>query len=59
MNNYYLTSQLVADRQIALAASVAHRAQLKDARAASKASAVAADRPVRIRRLFLGRLAHA
>jgi len=57
--NYYLTSQLVAERQTALAADVAYRARLKDARAARKARLAAANRPARTRRLFLGRPAHA
>jgi hypothetical protein len=42
MNNYYLTSQLVAERQAAVAAGLTHQAKLKDARAARKASASAA-----------------
>ena len=49
--NYYLASQLVADRQAAVAAGVARRAQLKDARAARKARAVSAGRPARARDL--------
>jgi hypothetical protein len=57
--NYYLTSQLVAERQAALVADVAHRAQLKTARAARKASAAVTDRPARARRLSFGRPAHA
>jgi hypothetical protein len=57
--NYYLVSQQVADRQAALVADVAHRAQVKAARAARKASAAAADRPVRTRRSFFARPAHA
>jgi hypothetical protein len=56
--NYYVTSQLVAERQAALAADVTRRAQLKDARAARAASA-AADRPARTRRLVFARPAHA
>ncbi len=55
--NYYLTSQLVADRKAALASDLTHRALLKEARAARKASAAA--RPARTRMLFFGRLAHA
>ena len=43
--NYYLASQLVADRQAAVAAGVTRRAQLKDARAARKARAASAGRP--------------
>jgi hypothetical protein len=58
MNNYYLASQLVAERQAALAVDLAHRAQLKDARAARQAGVVTADRRSRTRRLFFGRLAH-
>jgi hypothetical protein len=57
--NYYLTSQLVADRQAALAADLTHRAQLKEARAARRATASSAKRPARSRRLFVGRLARA
>jgi hypothetical protein len=57
--NYYLTSQLVAERQAALVADVAHRAQLKTARAARKTSTIAAARPARIRRLFASRPATA
>jgi hypothetical protein len=49
--NYYLASQMVADRQAALAADVTHRAQLKEARAARRASAASAARPARARRL--------
>jgi hypothetical protein len=58
MNNYYLTSQLVADRQAAIAAEVTHRAQLKDAHAARQASAALADRSgsARTRRMLPGRL---
>ena len=50
--NYYLTSQLVADRQTALVADVAHRAAVKTARAARRGSASSVDRPARVRRLF-------
>jgi len=57
MNNYYLASQLVADRQAAVAAGLAHHAQVKDARAARKA--VSAHDPTLIRRLVFGRVAHA
>lgn len=56
--NYYLASQLAAERQAALAANPTHRAQIKDARTAHKARPVA-DQPVRTRRFYLGRLAHA
>ena len=59
MNSYYLTSQLVSDRQTALAAGCRQRAQVKQARAARKASAVTSVRPTRIRRLLLGRPAPA
>jgi hypothetical protein len=59
MNNYYLTSQLVADRQAALATDVKHRSQLKDVRTARKANAAVLDRPARTRRPFFARLAHA
>jgi hypothetical protein len=54
MNNYYVTSQLVAQHQAALVADVAHRAQVKDARAARKATATAAHRPARTRPMFFG-----
>ena len=57
--NYYLASQLVADRQAAVAAGLTHRAQVRDARAARKAStasAAAVVRPARTRRLVVGRL---
>ena len=62
--NYYLTSQLIADRQASVAAGVTHRARLRDARAARKASAAVAARPARPARagtrwLLFGRLAHA
>ena len=59
--NYYLTSQLIADRQASVAAGVTHRARLRDARAARKASAAGAARPARAgtRWLLFGRLAHA
>jgi len=58
--NYYLASQLVADRQTALVADVAHRAAVKTARAARRASASSADRPACVRRLFAAaRPAHA
>jgi hypothetical protein len=58
--NYYLTSQLVADRQAALVADVAHRAAVKTARAARRGSAASVDRPARVRRLFsAARPAHA
>jgi hypothetical protein len=62
--NYYLTSQLVADRQAALAADLTHRAQVRGARAARKASVASVARPARTRRLvvgrlFIGRLVHA
>lgn len=57
--NYYLTSQLVAERQAALAVDLARRAQVKDARAARQAGVASADRRSRTRRLFFGRLAHA
>ena len=56
--NSYLVSQLVADRQAALAADLTHRVLLKDARAARKARAASAGL-ARTRRLFVGRLAHA
>ena len=59
MNSYYLTSQLVSDRQTALTADCRQRAQVKQARAARKASAATAVRPARIRRLLFGRPAPA
>ena len=59
--NYYLTSQLIAERQATVAADVTHRTQLKEARAARKASAAGAARPAHAgtRWLLFGRLAHA
>jgi len=54
--NYYLTSQLVADRQAAVAADLTHRAMVKEARAAHRAGAVSVARAGRTRRRFLGRL---
>jgi hypothetical protein len=62
--NYYLASQLTADRQAAVAADLTHRAQVRDARRANRTSAASAVRPARTRRLavgrlFLGRLVHA
>ena len=54
--NYYLASQMVADRQAAVAADLEHRAQLKDVRAARRAGAGSAARVGRTRRLFVGRL---
>ena len=48
--NYYLTSQIIADRQAALVADVAHRAAVKTARAARRGSASSVDRPARARR---------
>jgi hypothetical protein len=49
--NYYLASQLIADRQAALTADAAHRALLKDARAARGARAKSGAWSARIRRL--------
>ncbi|WP_300605529.1 hypothetical protein [Trebonia sp.] len=57
--NDYLASELIAQRQAALAVGLTHRAQLKGARAARKARAAAQDRPTRTRRLPFGRPAHA
>jgi hypothetical protein len=57
--NHYLASQMVAERQAALAAEVTHRAQVKEARAARKARAVTQGRTTRIRRQFLRRPAPA
>jgi hypothetical protein len=60
--NHYLTSQLVAERQAAVAASVAHRAQIRDARAARaarEATAPTDSRPARTRRHILTWPAHA
>jgi hypothetical protein len=54
--NYYVTSQLVADRGAARQAECARRALVREARAARRAAAVPAVRPGRTRRLFLGRL---
>jgi hypothetical protein len=45
--NYYLASQLIADRQAALTADAAHRALLKDARAARGARAKSGAWPAR------------
>ena len=59
MNSYYLTSQLVSDRQTALIADCRQRAQVKQALAARKASAATSVRPTRIRRLLFGRPAPA
>jgi hypothetical protein len=49
MNSYYLTSQLVSDRQTALTADCRQRAQVREARAARKASAATSVRPTRTR----------
>jgi hypothetical protein len=59
--NSYLASQMVADRQAAVAADLTRRAQVREARAARRAGAAAASagRPARARRLLFGRLAHA
>ena len=59
--NYYLTSQLIAERQATVAADVTHRARLRDARSARKARTVAAARPARAgtRWLLFGRPAPA
>ena len=57
--NYYLASQLIAERQGAVAAEVTHSAQLRDARAARKARVASAARPSRLGWLVVGRLAHA
>jgi hypothetical protein len=54
--NHYLTSQIVAQHQADLAADATHRASVKAARAARKANATSAARPVRIR-LRIRRLA--
>jgi hypothetical protein len=59
MNNYYFASQLIAERQSALAANLTYRARLRDARAARRAHAASADRPARASWLFSGRRAHA
>ena len=53
--NYYIASQLIADRQAAITADLAHRTLLREARAARKAQAVSGGRPTRIRRLALRR----
>ena len=59
--NYSLASQLIADRQSDLTADLAHRVQVREARAARKARAASASagRPARIPRLFIRRLAPA
>jgi hypothetical protein len=54
----YIASQLIAERQRALAASLKHRAQLKEARAGRRASAAPAQRPARSRWVFFHRSAH-
>jgi hypothetical protein len=54
-NNYYFASQLIADRQAAIAADLAHRTLLREARAARKATAASAGRPTLIRRLAFRR----
>lgn len=52
--NPYLASQLITQRQADLFADAAHRALVKEARAARKASAASAAPPVRTRlRLIL------
>ena len=55
MNSYYLTSQLVSDRQSALIGDCSQRAQVKEARAARKATAATSVRPARTRWLPFGR----
>jgi len=57
--NHYLASQLIAQRQADLFADVTHRASVKEARAARKASAVSAARPVRSRLRLVLRFAAA
>jgi hypothetical protein len=57
--NAYLASQLIAQRQSAVAADLTTRAQVKEARAARKARATSPVRPARIRRLPFGRPAPA
>jgi hypothetical protein len=57
--NHYLASQLIAQRQADLAADVTRRALVKEARAARKARAASAARPVRTRLLLIRRLAPA
>jgi hypothetical protein len=57
--NYYLASQLIADRDAALTADLANRTQVREARAARKARATSADRQTRTRRLFIRRPAPA
>jgi hypothetical protein len=59
MNNYYVTSQLVAQHQADLAADATHRAQLKTAYDARENHPATAGRPARIRRLFVPRPASA
>jgi hypothetical protein len=55
MNNIHLASQLIADRQTALTADLANRTLVREARAARKAKAASAGRPVRIPQLFIRR----
>jgi hypothetical protein len=57
--NHYLASQLVAERQSALAADLTRRAQVKAARDARKASAATPVRQPRTRRLSFRRPAPA
>jgi MoxR-like ATPase len=57
--NHYLASQLIAQRQADIAAGVAHRASVKAARAARKASAAPAAGPVRTWFPLIRRLASA
>ena len=56
--NHHFASQLIADRQAALAADATRRAQVREALATRKAAA-SAGRPGRIRRLSFGRPAPA
>jgi hypothetical protein len=57
--NSFVASQLIAERQAALAGEAAHRSLVGQARAARRASAVSARWPARTRRLFSGRPAPA
>ena len=53
--NHHIASQLIADRQAAITADLAHRTLLREARAARKAQAASVARPTRILRLSFRR----
>jgi type IV secretory pathway VirD2 relaxase len=57
--NDYLASQLITQRQADVLADATHRALVKEARAARKASAASAARPVRARLRLILRFATA